>query len=89
MHADPRPSEKQVIEVVDLLDDDDDDISPPRTRLITKHVAQHIALALEEKKTLLAKYKIRDNQLPRIQPSDPVARYYGLKRPGLSRSFDL
>jgi DNA-directed RNA polymerase I, II, and III subunit RPABC1 len=49
---------------------------------ITKHVLvpQHIVLAADEKKTLLAKYKVRDNQLPRIQPSDPVARYYGLKR---------
>uniref|UniRef100_A0A915MSN8 RNA polymerase subunit H/Rpb5 C-terminal domain-containing protein n=1 Tax=Meloidogyne javanica TaxID=6303 RepID=A0A915MSN8_MELJA len=32
------------------------------------------------KAELLAKYKLRDSQLPRIQVSDPVARYFGLRR---------
>lgn len=35
---------------------------------------------LEDKKKLLKQYSIKDTQLPRMLKSDPVARYYGLKR---------
>jgi len=49
---------------------------------ITEHqlVPKHIVLTDSEKATLLARYKMKDTQLPRIQLRDPVARYFGLQR---------
>ena len=47
---------------------------------ITQLVPQHQVLNSEEKQELLVRYKLKENQLPRILMADPVARYYGLKR---------
>eukprot|EP01116_Phalansterium_solitarium_P020429 TRINITY_DN601_c0_g1_i1.p2 TRINITY_DN601_c0_g1~~TRINITY_DN601_c0_g1_i1.p2 ORF type:complete len:206 (+),score=55.13 TRINITY_DN601_c0_g1_i1:125-742(+) len=49
---------------------------------ITTHqlVPEHKKLKVAEKKELLQRYKLKESQLPRIQSSDPVARYLGLER---------
>lgn len=47
---------------------------------ITHHVLvpKHEVLMEDAKRELLRRYKLKESQLPRIQKSDPIARYYGL-----------
>uniref|UniRef100_A0A9J8D914 DNA-directed RNA polymerases I, II, and III subunit RPABC1 n=1 Tax=Cyprinus carpio carpio TaxID=630221 RepID=A0A9J8D914_CYPCA len=54
---------------------------------ITEHelVPEHIVMTKEEVTELLARYKLKESQLPRIQAGDPVARYFGLKRGQVAR----
>jgi len=49
---------------------------------VTKHVSspQFQILSPQEKDKLLKLYHIEDSKLPRILKTDPVAKYYGLKK---------
>ena len=49
---------------------------------ITKHVMvpKHKVLSAEDKRALLVRYKVKETQLPRIQLSDPVAKFLGMDR---------
>uniref|UniRef100_A0A3P8SKT9 DNA-directed RNA polymerases I, II, and III subunit RPABC1 n=1 Tax=Amphiprion percula TaxID=161767 RepID=A0A3P8SKT9_AMPPE len=55
-------------------------LSLMRLSLDFQLVPEHIVMTKEEVTELLARYKLKESQLPRIQAGDPVARYFGLKR---------
>ena len=48
---------------------------------ITQHsfVPEYKILSEEEKKEVMKKYKLNENQLPRIKVNDPAASFYGIK----------
>lgn len=49
---------------------------------ITEHelVPKHVILNNDEKTALLSKYRLKENQLPKILLIDPIAKYLGLRR---------
>ncbi|CAD6582070.1 MAG: Dna-directed RNA [Tremellales sp. Tagirdzhanova-0007] len=49
---------------------------------ITRHflVPKHQIMSPKDKAALIQKYRLKETQLPRIMFTDPVARYYGMKR---------
>lgn len=49
---------------------------------ITHHelVPKQMVLTEEEKQQLLNRYKMKPTQLPRVQLTDPMARYFGMQR---------
>lgn len=47
---------------------------------VHEYVPEHIVLTPGEKQGLLAKYRIKENQLMIMKVADPVARYLGLRR---------
>jgi DNA-directed RNA polymerase I, II, and III subunit RPABC1 len=49
---------------------------------ITEHelVPLHEVMTEEEKQVLLKRYKLSESQLPRMQKTDPITRYYGLRK---------
>eukprot|EP00941_MAST-03F_sp_MAST-3F-sp1_P003501 g3501.t1 len=54
---------------------------------ITEHelVPKHEVMTEAEKQTLLKRYKLSENQLPRMQKTDPITRYFGLRKGQLVR----
>lgn len=58
---------------------------------ITEHVLvpQHIVLDESEKKHVLEQFKLKETQLPKILVSDPVARYFGMRRGQIVRIIRL
>uniref|UniRef100_A0A6B2LIE0 RNA polymerase subunit H/Rpb5 C-terminal domain-containing protein n=1 Tax=Arcella intermedia TaxID=1963864 RepID=A0A6B2LIE0_9EUKA len=56
---------------------------------ITRHnlVPKHVVLTENEKEAVITKYKVTESQLPKMQVSDPIARYFGLQRGAVVKIF--
>ena len=76
------PSAKKLIESLKPKYSIEPFLDAELTINITNHflVPQHVLLTPEEKSELLSRYKLKENQLPRIRQDDPIARYFGLKK---------
>lgn len=43
-----------------------------------RYVPKHTVLSDADKAIILERYKMTEEQMPRIQESDPISRYFGL-----------
>ena len=50
---------------------------------------KHFVLNENEKQALLERYKLKEENLPRIQKKDMIARYFGLERGQVSLNMEL
>mmetsp|Transcript_34416 Transcript_34416/g.67278 ORF Transcript_34416/g.67278 Transcript_34416/m.67278 type:complete len:217 (-) Transcript_34416:1093-1743(-) len=74
---------KQAINSINALDDKIEYFSESELIInITEHnlVPKHEIITEEEAKSLFKRYSIKENQLPRINKKDPIARYFGLQK---------
>nr|UXY87325.1 RNA polymerase I, II and III 24.3 kDa subunit [Cryptomonas sp.] len=83
LHGRLTPHAKQAISAINAGSDKIEYFSESELIVnITEHnlVPKHEILSNEEVKCLLKRYSLKENQLPRIQKNDPVARYLGLQK---------
>jgi len=83
LHGRLSPQAKQAISAINsLVDRIEYFIESELIINITEHclVPRHEILTREDCKKLLEKYSIKESQLPKINKSDPVARYLGVEK---------
>jgi len=74
---------KQAIDSINSFEDKIEYFSETELIInITEHklVPKHEIISDEEAKSLFLRYSIRENQLPRINKKDPIARYFGIQK---------
>jgi len=83
LHGKLTPHAKQAISAINSLIDRIEYFNETELIInITEHclVPRHEVLLREDCKKLLEKYSIKENQLPRINKNDPIARYLGIEK---------
>lgn len=83
LHGRLTPHAKQAISAINSLVDRIEYFNESELIVnITEHclVPRHEVLLKEDCKKLLEKYSIKENQLPKINKNDPVARYLGIEK---------
>jgi len=83
LHGKLTPHAKQAISAINSLVDRIEYFNESELIInITEHclVPRHEVLLREDCKKLLEKYSIKENQLPRINKNDPIARYLGVEK---------